>query len=72
MKPVVAMVYSHVNDVAVSSDEGGMLEYWSRGGGVGRGENALPRNVTFESKVLGLNRYSKSETDGYIQSLFNA
>ena len=47
-RPVTCMAYSHVHDVVVSADEGGMVEYWSGG----RAGYEFPRKaVRFESKV---------------------
>lgn len=59
MKPVTVIIYSPVNDIVVSADEGGMLEYWTGG----RNEYKFPRNVSFESKVeTDLYEFAKNKT----------
>eukprot|EP00095_Tigriopus_kingsejongensis_P002439 snap_masked-scaffold380_size190731-processed-gene-0.11 protein:Tk02439 transcript:snap_masked-scaffold380_size190731-processed-gene-0.11-mRNA-1 annotation:"glutamine-dependent nad(+) synthetase" len=59
MKPVSVLAYNQVHDVVISSDLGGMLEYW---GGL-RSEYAFPSNVHFESKLdTDLFEFAKNKT----------
>ena len=46
-KPVVSLVYCVKHDIAVSADQGGMLEYWS---GMGQ-DFGFPRSAKFDSKL---------------------
>jgi len=46
-KPVTSLVYCAKYDIAISADEGGMLEYWS---GMGS-DFQFPRNAKFDSKL---------------------
>jgi len=46
-KPVTSLVYCAKHDIAISADEGGMLEYWS---GMGS-DFQFPRNAKFDSKL---------------------
>lgn len=60
MKPVTVMKYNPVFDVMLSSDEGGMLEYWSGP----KGDYAsFPKNVKFDSKLdTDLFEFAKNKT----------
>jgi hypothetical protein len=40
MKPVVAMAYSPVHDVVISSDLGGLVEYWTGFGKPAQGRDS--------------------------------
>jgi len=46
-KPVTLMEYCPTHNIVISTDEGGMLEYWSGS----RNDYKFPKNVKFESKV---------------------
>jgi len=59
MKPVVSMAYCHLFDIVISSDGGGMVEYWS-----GSGQDySFPKAAHFESKLdTDLYEFAKSKT----------
>jgi len=46
-KPVTLMEYCATHNIVISTDEGGMVEYWSGS----RNEYKFPKSVKFESKV---------------------
>jgi peptidylprolyl isomerase domain and WD repeat-containing protein 1 len=59
MKAVTAMVFSPQLNIVVSSDEAGMVEFWSGAST----EYKFPRNVNFESKVeTDLYEFAKNKT----------
>lgn len=59
MKPVTTIAYNPRLDVAVSADEGGMLEYWSGP----KADYEFPENVDFESKLdTDLFEFAKHKT----------
>ena len=59
MKPVVSMAYCHLFDIVISSDGGGMVEYWS-----GSGQDySFPKAAHFESKLdTDLYEFAKNKT----------
>jgi len=59
MKPVVVITYCHNFDIVISSDQGGMVEYWS---GAGQ-DHGFPRRAKFESKLdTDLYEFAKNKT----------
>jgi len=59
MKPVLVMTYCHKFDIVISSDQGGMVEYWS---GAGQDYN-FPRQANFQSKLdTDLYEFAKNKT----------
>eukprot|EP00092_Neocalanus_flemingeri_P029729 GFUD01032277.1.p1 GENE.GFUD01032277.1~~GFUD01032277.1.p1 ORF type:complete len:679 (-),score=208.83 GFUD01032277.1:59-2095(-) len=59
MKPVQVITYCPKFDIVISSDQGGMVEYWS-----GSGQDyGFPRSARFESKVdTDLYEFAKNKT----------
>jgi len=59
MKPVLVMSYCHKFDIMISSDQGGMVEYWS-----GSGQDyAHPKHAKFDSKLdTDLYEFAKNKT----------
>ena len=59
MKPVLVMTYCHKFDIVISSDQGGMVEYWS---GSGQDYN-FPKQANFQSKLdTDLYEFAKNKT----------
>lgn len=59
MKPVSIILYCPAFDVVISTDQGGMVEYWSGY----TNDYAFPRSVKFESKVeTDLYEFAKNKT----------
>jgi len=58
-KAVTAILYSSLHNIALSTDEGGMVEYWSGADT----DYKFPRNAKFESKVeTDLYEFAKNKT----------
>jgi len=59
MKPVMVIAYCHQFDIVISSDQGGMIEYWS---GAGQ-DYSFPKKTIFESKLdTDLYEFAKNKT----------
>jgi len=59
MKPISIIIYCAAFDIAISADEGGMIEFWSGH----TNDYSFPRSVKFESKVdTDLYEFAKRKT----------